>query len=98
MGGGSWLSQTDDEMGIMPRAVQQLFEIITADRSHEYTIRVSYIEIYKEELRDLLDVDNVSKDLRIREDDKGNTGNVISIWHIALALRLLVYIVVCLSG
>ena len=98
MGGGSWLSQTDDEMGIMPRAVQQLFEIITADRSHEYTIRVSYIEIYKEELRDLLDVDNVSKDLRIREDDKGNTGNGISIWHIALALRLLVYIVVCLSG
>ena len=35
---------------------------------------VSYIEIYMEELRDLLDVDTSSKDMYVREDDKGNTG------------------------
>ena len=35
---------------------------------------VSYIEIYMEELRDLLDVDTSSKDIYVREDDKGNTG------------------------
>lgn len=37
---------------------------------------VSYIEIYMEELRDLLDVDTSSKDIYVREDDKGNTGTM----------------------
>ena len=36
-------------------------------------MKVSYIEIYKEELQDLLDTEISSKDLHIREDDKGNT-------------------------
>jgi len=75
MGGGSLLNQTDDDMGIMPRAVQQVFEIMSANTNREYTVRVSYVEIYKEELYDLLDLESVAKDLHIREDDKGNTGN-----------------------
>lgn len=37
------------------------------------TVKVSFVEIYKEELRDLLDLNTSSKDLHIREDDKGNT-------------------------
>jgi len=37
---------------------------------------VSYIEIYKEELRDLLEPSSDNKqDLHVREDDKGNTGD-----------------------
>jgi len=55
-----------------------VFDIIAANMSREYTVRVSYVEIYKEELYDLLDLDNVSKDLHIREDDKGNTG--VALW------------------
>lgn len=42
----------------------------------EVTVRVSYMELYKEELRDLLDLHSNHKELHIREDDKGNTGNV----------------------
>ena len=84
MGGGSLLNQTDDYLGIMPRAVQQVFEILAVNTNREYTIRVSYVEIYKEELFDLLDLDNVSKDLHIREDDKGNTGNGVGICHMTL--------------
>jgi len=85
MGGGSLLNQTDDDTGIMPRAVQQVFEIIAANTNRDYTIRVSYVEIYKEELYDLLDLDSASKDLHIREDDKGNTGSDgdgTNVWHI----------------
>ena len=38
-------------------------------------MKVSYIEIYKEELRDLLELNVDNKpDLHVREDDKGNTG------------------------
>ena len=44
------------------------------DKSVQYSIKVSYIEIYKEELQDLLDLETSSKDLHVREDDKGNTG------------------------
>ena len=78
MGGGSLLNQTEDDIGIMPRAIQQVFDIITANTSREYTVRVSYVEIYKEELYDLLDLDNASKDLHIRDDNKGNTSNDIN--------------------
>lgn len=38
-----------------------------------YRIKVSFIEIYKEEARDLLEFE--SKELHIREDEKGNTSN-----------------------
>lgn len=38
---------------------------------------VSYVEIYMEELRDLLDMDTSSKDIHVREDEKGNTGTAM---------------------
>ena len=42
-----------------------------------YTVNVSYIEIYKEELQDLLELNVDNKpDLHVREDDKGNTGEI----------------------
>ena len=50
----------------------------------EYAVTVSYIEIYLEELRDLLDVETSGRDIHVREDDKGNTGN-----HIWLRLIML---------
>ena len=33
-------------------------------------MKVSYIELYCEELRDLLDLDTAAKDMHIREDDQ----------------------------
>ena len=54
---------------------------------------VSYVEIYMEELRDLLDVDTSSKDIYVREDDKGNTG----IMCVCLSVLLSVCLSVCLS-
>lgn len=40
----------------------------------EYSVKVSYIEIYKEELQDLLDIETPANNLHVREDEKGNTG------------------------
>ena len=39
-----------------------------------YRLKVSFIEIYREEARDLLEFE--TKDLHIREDDKGNTSKL----------------------
>lgn len=38
---------------------------------------VFYVEIYMEELRDLFDMDIFSKDIYVREDEKGNIGIVM---------------------
>jgi kinesin family protein 5 len=50
-------SDIDDEVGrgVIPRIVQQVFASIMASPSNiEYTVRVSYMEIYMERIRDLL--------------------------------------------
>ncbi|KAH3919171.1 kinesin-like protein [Parastagonospora nodorum] len=50
-------SDIDDEAGrgVIPRIVQQVFANIMASPSNiEYTVRVSYMEIYMERIRDLL--------------------------------------------
>lgn len=50
-------SDIDDDVGkgVIPRIVQQIFASILASPSNiEYTVRVSYMEIYMERIRDLL--------------------------------------------
>ncbi|MBN3293958.1 KIF27 protein, partial [Polypterus senegalus] len=73
LGGGHGVSMAAKEKGIIPRAIQEIFQRITENHITDYTVKVSYIEVYKEELRDLLDLDTSSKDMHIREDEKRNT-------------------------
>ncbi|XP_010080493.1 PREDICTED: kinesin-like protein KIF7, partial [Pterocles gutturalis] len=65
-------SINEDDQGIIPRAMAETFRLIDENDLIDYTIRVSYLEVYKEEFRDLLQVDTASRDIQIREDDKGN--------------------------
>ncbi|PGH23565.1 kinesin heavy chain [Polytolypa hystricis UAMH7299] len=45
----------DEGKGIIPRIVEQMFaSILTSPGNIEYTVRVSYMEIYMERIRDLL--------------------------------------------
>ncbi|CAG8478649.1 12922_t:CDS:2, partial [Acaulospora morrowiae] len=50
----------DDEFkGLIPRIVEQIFySIITSPSTIEYTVKVSYMEIYMEKIRDLLNPQN----------------------------------------
>ncbi|MFT7811859.1 kinesin-like protein KIF27 [Arapaima gigas] len=72
MGAGHFVSSTEEERGIIPRAVHDIFRCISEKHNLDFTVKASYIEVYKEELRDLLELDTFSKDIQIRED-KGNT-------------------------
>lgn len=55
--------------GLIPRIFERIFEIIEASpKTLEYTVGVSYLEIYNEYLRDLLDPQN-NKHLAIRENN-----------------------------
>ncbi|KAI9032256.1 P-loop containing nucleoside triphosphate hydrolase protein [Hyaloraphidium curvatum] len=60
----------DDQPGIIPQAVDDVFEYIRLQRNDakEYLVRVSYLEIYNEQIRDLLQPDFT--DLRILEDKR----------------------------
>ena len=45
----------DEGKGIIPRIVEQIFDsILRSDASIEFTVKVSYMEIYMEKIRDLL--------------------------------------------
>lgn len=57
---------TDSNPGIIPRSCRFLFESIRADSTQtEYSLKCSFIEIYKENIRDLLKPQNTS--LKVRE-------------------------------
>ncbi|KAI8380474.1 kinesin motor domain-containing protein [Choanephora cucurbitarum] len=61
---------TEKEPGVIPRAVQDVFSFIEEETSgREYLLRVSYMEIYNERIKDLLNTEN--NQLEIVEDKKG---------------------------
>ncbi|KAM9817173.1 kinesin-like protein kif7 [Neosynchiropus ocellatus] len=61
----------DEEQGIIPRAVADVFKLLDENDLSDFSVRVSYLEVYKEEFKDLLELETASKDIHIRED-KGN--------------------------
>ena len=59
MGTGSTNGILDDQVGIVPRVFRFIFEELDRRRQlstfSEFTIKVSFLELYNEELHDLLD-------------------------------------------
>ena len=75
------LPPPDEDWGIVGRLAQDVFQLLGQKRPAgsggepvDHTVRVSYMELYGEELRDLLELHTNHKELHIREDDRGNTG------------------------
>ncbi len=54
--------------GIMPRTFETIFKSIECDTKKQYLVRASYLEIYNEEIRDLLSK-NGSNKLELKEKD-----------------------------
>lgn len=78
MGTGSTLGFDDESIGIVPRVFQFIFEELDRKRKQsslsEFTIKVAFLELYNEELHDLLDIGPIDrqtgkplKDLIIKE-------------------------------
>ncbi|KAK3859333.1 hypothetical protein Pcinc_034550 [Petrolisthes cinctipes] len=69
--GTTYTREDDVEPGIIPRAVKDIFDGVAEQNECEYMVKVSFIELYKENLFDLLN--NKSRDecsVDIREDPK----------------------------
>ncbi|XP_053514890.1 kinesin-like protein KIF7 isoform X9 [Artibeus jamaicensis] len=72
MGEASVASLHEDEQGIIPRVMAEAFKLIDENDLLDCLVHVSYLEVYKEEFRDLLEVGTASRDIQLREDDRGN--------------------------
>ncbi|XP_067210795.1 kinesin-like protein Klp61F [Linepithema humile] len=68
--------QSDTTAGIIPRALSHLFDELRLLESQEYTIRVSFLELYNEELFDLLSPNDDASKIRLYEDST-KKGSVI---------------------
>jgi hypothetical protein len=43
---GKW--EKDEEKGIIPRSLQKIFELIDLDNENNYTLSLSFLQIYME--------------------------------------------------
>ncbi|KAL1541249.1 kinesin-like protein KIN-5D isoform X1 [Salvia divinorum] len=59
-----------ENAGVIPRAVQHIFDVLERD-SADYSMKVTFLELYNEEITDLLAPDNAKKSLLLMEDGKG---------------------------
>jgi len=70
MYGGELLDS--ETQGIIPRAINEIFEYINSEENKEirFELKFSMLEIYQEQLYDLLNPDTKSQDLKIKEHSK----------------------------
>ncbi|EDQ85907.1 uncharacterized protein MONBRDRAFT_34081 [Monosiga brevicollis MX1] len=61
---------TDDHPGIIPQAIDDIFESIEAQNDREFLLRVSFLEIYNENISDLFNGSNTN--LKIHETVEGD--------------------------
>ncbi|XP_047335388.1 kinesin-like protein KIN-5D [Impatiens glandulifera] len=64
------IGELNREAGIIPRAVQQIFNLLQSQNG-EYTIKLTFLEIYNEEISDLLADDESRKPMTLMDDGKG---------------------------
>ncbi|CAK9807339.1 Kinesin-like protein Klp61F [Anthophora plagiata] len=60
--------QSDSSAGIIPRSLSHLFDKLQSLEAQEYTIRVSFLELYNEDLFDLLAPNDDGSKIRLYED------------------------------
>ncbi|XP_015172129.1 PREDICTED: bipolar kinesin KRP-130-like [Polistes dominula] len=60
--------QSDTTAGIIPRTLSHLFDELRLLEAQEYTVRVSFLELYNEELFDLLSPNDDASKIRLYED------------------------------
>lgn len=58
-----------EERGVIPNSFDHIFTHIARTHDEQYLVRASYLEIYQEEIRDLLSKDHKTRlELRERPD------------------------------
>ncbi|CAG2213204.1 KIF4 [Mytilus edulis] len=69
--GGCYDMVSEIEKGVIPRVMQELFNGMEDKPEYSFTVKVSYLEIYNEDINDLLCPMSKREPLAIREDATG---------------------------
>ncbi len=82
--GKTWTMRgNDDDPGMMMQCIDDIFEFIEVHPEKEYKLKVSYMEVYNEEINDLLgDGSPLSKNLKIIAEDNirgASIGNLVEV-------------------
>ncbi|DBB08621.1 TPA: hypothetical protein ACH3X3_008748 [Trebouxia sp. C0006] len=64
---GSAFTPGGNTQGVIPKVMDSIFQRITSSKDAEYTVRVGFVEIHKEDIRDLLVVNGSQQSVHIRE-------------------------------
>ncbi|KAJ3090946.1 hypothetical protein HK102_002152 [Quaeritorhiza haematococci] len=106
MGSNNDASTPDDLKGVIPRAVEHVFDALKdpegsgspsqEDDGSTYIVKISFLEIYQEQVRDLLMPGVEPKEISIREDKNG-TINVCGIHEQIVKSPLEALKLVCLA-
>ncbi|KAJ3213426.1 kinesin motor protein cin8 [Dinochytrium kinnereticum] len=82
---GDLESNTSPDAGIIPRSLKKIFQSLEGEDS-EYSVKISYVEIYNEELKDLLAADDSVAKLTIFEDyNRKGTNNIKNLEEVSVA-------------
>ncbi|KAF7284478.1 hypothetical protein GWI33_022072 [Rhynchophorus ferrugineus] len=82
-----------DQRGMIPRTIDLIFETIKELNSSgwTYTVQASFLEIYNENIRDLLNINNTQKLEIYNNEGKGSTVTNLTIQPIESAVELKQY-------
>ncbi|NXX43448.1 KIF25 protein, partial [Tricholaema leucomelas] len=64
----AYSTENESELGIIPRATQELFRLISEKPPGSYWVEVSVVEVYNNEIFDLLAKDNCGKVFGVKRD------------------------------
>ena len=68
--GKTWTMRgSDSDPGMMILCIRDIFDYIEGHKDKEYQLKVSYMEVYNEEINDLLNIGENSRNLRIASED-----------------------------
>ncbi|XP_050544001.1 chromosome-associated kinesin KIF4 [Daktulosphaira vitifoliae] len=67
--GTNFVDSNEEEKGIIPRAIQNIYNEVQKKTDSNFTIKASFIELYQEQVYDLLSPNKATLD--IREDGRG---------------------------
>ena len=84
-GSGKTYTMSADD-GMIPRATHMIYETINKlkEKSWEYTMEGSFVEVYNEELNDLLTPSGSSKKLEIRHDEARKQTTIVNCKSVSL--------------
>merc|ERR1719213_46279 len=83
MEGGPGIEEDDTQCGVIPRTIRQIFDIKQklVEKSWSYKLTASFLEIYNEEIRDLLNNDpNLKYEIKmVKDEQKGSDLHVTNL-------------------